>query len=116
MFRENKDHLQCELFGIFNTVSPAMLKKMTSSSEYLFYLLIHCQIDEQIFKIFERVYQEHFSVVAEKVIVRSSEEMSSSFVQSPDDLDAAFREKNGHQIKGHVISIVETATPGNAVN
>ncbi len=79
------------------------------------HLMPHYQ-DEQIFKIFERVYQEHFSVVAEKVIVRSSEEMRSSFVQSPDDLDAAFREKNGHQIKGHVISIVETATPENGVN
>jgi hypothetical protein len=72
--------------------------------------------DEQIFKIFERVYQEHFSVVSGKVIVRSSEEMSSSFVQSPDDLDAAFRAKNWHKIKGHVISIVEMATPENGVN
>ncbi|MBU1635143.1 DDE transposase, partial [bacterium] len=72
--------------------------------------------DEQIFKIFERVYQEHFTVVAEKIVVRPSEEMGSGFVQSPDDLDAAYREKNGHRIKGHVISIVETATPENGVN
>lgn len=72
--------------------------------------------DEQIFKIFERVYQEHFTVVAEKIAVRPSEEMSSGFVQSPDDLDAAYRKKNGHQIKGHVISIVETAASENGVN
>jgi len=72
--------------------------------------------NEEIFRIFEQVYQEHFTVVAEKVIVRSSEEMSSGFVQSPDDLDAAYREKNGRQIKGHVINVVETATPENEVN
>ena len=72
--------------------------------------------DEQIFRIFERVYQEHFTVVADKITVRPSEEMSSGFVQSPDDLDAAYREKNGRRVKGHLINVVETATPENELN
>jgi len=81
--------------------------------------------DRQVFQVFERVYQEHFTVVsdlsactaqADRVVLRPSSELHSGCVQSPDDLDAAYREKNGRSIRGHVVSIVETATPENEVN
>lgn len=72
--------------------------------------------DVEIFRIFERVYQEHFRVVSDKVSVRPPEELHSGYVQSPDDLDAAYREKNGRRVKGQVLNVVETATPENEVN
>lgn len=72
--------------------------------------------DRQVFQVFERVYQEHFTVVSDRVELRSSSELHSGCVQSPDDLDAAYREKNGRSIRGHVISVVETATPENEIN
>ena len=37
-------------------------------------------------QVFERVYQEHFTIVGDRI------------------LDAAYREKNGSEIRGHVIS------------
>ncbi|RKY57658.1 MAG: hypothetical protein DRP96_09585, partial [Candidatus Neomarinimicrobiota bacterium] len=47
---------------------------------------------------------EHFTIVSDRVEVRSHAELHSGCVQSPDDLDAAYREKNGSEIRGHVIS------------
>ena len=69
-----------------------------------------------IFKIFERVYSEHFSVIKDKVKIKSNEELTSDCVQSPDDLDATYRKKNNKVTKGQSVNIVETAHPDNSVN
>jgi len=42
--------------------------------------------------------------------------MHSSCLQSPDDLDAAYRKKNDVQTKGQTVNIVETANPENKIN
>jgi len=70
----------------------------------------------EIFKIFERVYSEHFTLVEEKVIIRSSEELTSSMIQSPDDIDATYRKKGGKEFYGQTVNIVETCSPDNKIN
>jgi len=72
--------------------------------------------DCEIFKTFERVYSEQFTVVQQKVEIKPPEQIPSSSVQSPDDLDATYRKKNGKEIKGQSINVVETAHPDNPVN
>ena len=69
-----------------------------------------------IFKTFERVYLEHFSVVKEKIIVNLPAALSSSSLQSPDDIDATYRIKNGKVTRGQAINVVETANPDNEIN
>jgi hypothetical protein len=69
-----------------------------------------------IFKTFERVYLEHFSVVKEKLIVNLAATLSSSSLQSPDDIDATYRIKNGKVTRGQAINVVETANPDNEIN
>jgi len=70
----------------------------------------------EIFKIFERVYSEHFTSVEEKIIVRSTDELTSSMIQSPDDIDATYRKKQGKEFYGQTINIVETCNPDNQLN
>ena len=70
----------------------------------------------EIFKTFERVYAEQFVVVQEKVEIKPPEHISSSSVQSPDDLDATYRNKDGKDIRGQSINVVETAHPENPLN
>ncbi len=70
----------------------------------------------EIFRIFERVYLEHFTVVKEKVSVRSAEELTSSMIQSPDDIEATYREKRGEEYQGQAVNIVETCNPDNQIN
>jgi hypothetical protein len=69
-----------------------------------------------IFRTFERVHTEHFSVVADKIKVKSNDELTSDSVQSPDDLDAAYRKKNHIATKGQSVNIVKTAHPENPIN
>jgi len=72
--------------------------------------------EHNIFKTFERVYMEHFTVVEEKITVKKPEELTSDCVQSPDDLDATYRSKNGKSSKGQSINVFETANPDNPIN
>lgn len=67
-------------------------------------------------KIFERVYDEHFTEVEEKITVRQSVELNSSCLQSPDDLDATYRVKRNEEYRGQSINIVETSSPDNPLN
>jgi hypothetical protein len=72
--------------------------------------------DTEIFKILERVYQEHFTVVEERVAVKSSEDLHSSNLQSPDDMDATYRQKRAQYSRGQTVHVSETANPDNDIN
>jgi hypothetical protein len=72
--------------------------------------------DFDIFKTFARVYAEQFTVVQQKIEIKPPDQIPTSSVQSPDDLDATYRKKNDKHIKGQSINIVETAHPDNKVN
>jgi hypothetical protein len=70
-----------------------------------------------IFHTFERVYLEHFKISKrDRIEVIPAKELSSSIVQSPDDLDATYRKKRKQKSKGQSINIVETANPKNELN
>jgi len=72
--------------------------------------------DVDIFKTFERVYVEHFTVVEEKIIIKTPEELTSGSLQSPDDIDATYREKSNKQFYGQAINVAETCNPENPLN
>jgi hypothetical protein len=69
-----------------------------------------------IFKIFERVYFEHFVVEKEKIMIRNAEELSSSSIQSPDDIEATYSRKYNKISTGQSVNVVETANAKNEVN
>lgn len=69
-----------------------------------------------VFDIFRRVYKEHFTVKSKKAAPKKPEELSSGSLQSPDDIDATFRNKNGKKSKGQSIDVFETANPENPIN
>lgn len=72
--------------------------------------------EEETFKIFERVYKEHFKIEKKKVKVKEPKELTSGSLQSPDDIDATYRNKNGKKSKGQTINVTETANPDNGLN
>lgn len=49
MFRENKDHLQTNLFNSLDTMDHRLAKKLEKSWAALFYQHIFCKIDESVF-------------------------------------------------------------------
>jgi hypothetical protein len=68
---------------------------------------------KEIFGIVCRLFAEQFTRVEEKIAVRAPEEIRSDSLQSPDDLDATHRKKDGESFQGFVLHATETADPEN---
>lgn len=67
------------------------------------------------FRIFQRAYNEHFTVTEGGAKAKDSKELNSSMLQSPDDEDATYRKKRGQESKGYTINATETANPENSI-
>ena len=67
--------------------------------------------EENNYKLLVRVFHEHFKQVEGGVTAKTGTELNSATVQSPDDLEATFRSKNGESHIGYVSNITETVNP-----
>ena len=72
--------------------------------------------EDPVFAVFERVLHEQFNAQGQEVIPRPPEELHSGCVQSPDDLEATYRDKHGKKSKGQTIHVTETAHPKNKLD
>ena len=70
--------------------------------------------ETDIARIFARVFEEHFTSVDSKIVVKSSEELHSGCLQSPDDEEATYRKKRGVGYRG-LLTATETCNPENEV-
>lgn len=63
------------------------------------------------YQLLERVFSEQYKVVDDlRVELRPKEEITSDSVQSPDDPECAYRNKNGNKVKGYSTNITETCS------
>ncbi len=96
---------------------PHELSKITSLYYWIKLNLPTKYHSSNEYKIFLRVYEEHFKLDEnDKFQMRDNSEISSSSLQSPDDSDATYRKKRGVIYHGQVGSIIETANPENDIN
>ena len=72
--------------------------------------------DVEVFRIFERVYTEHFTVIDDTVTVKTGKELNGSTLQSPDDIYATYRKKRDRHYRGQSVNVTETANPENDLN
>ena len=72
--------------------------------------------DFEVFGIFERVYTEHFTLIDDKITVKTGKELNGSTLQSPDDIDATYRKKRDRHYRGQSVNVTETAHPDNELN
>ena len=72
--------------------------------------------DFELFRVFERVYTEHFTIIDDKITVKTGKELHGSTLQSPDDIDATYRKKSDHHYRGQSVNITETGNPDNELN
>jgi len=68
---------------------------------------------EAVYEVLERVFSEHFNIQDTKVSAKPNTELTSSCMQSPDDLEATYREKRGVGYQGYVANLTETCDPEN---
>ncbi|MEA3317748.1 MAG: transposase [Bacteroidota bacterium] len=67
------------------------------------------------FRVFERAYNEHFTIIEGAATAKPNNELNSSMLQSPDDEDATYRKKRDQESKGFTINATETANPENGI-
>lgn len=72
--------------------------------------------EEPIYQVLERVFGEHFIVAEERPRPKAGLELSASSMQSPDDLEATYREKGKRFYKGYVVNLMETCDPENELH
>ena len=68
---------------------------------------------EPVYQMFERVFGEHFQLKEKVLKTKIGKELSASSLQSPDDLEATYREKGKKSYKGYVANLTETCDPEN---
>jgi hypothetical protein len=62
-----------------------------------------------------RLFGEQFEVVAEAVAAKANQALTAHSLQSLDDLEATYREKNHVGYRGYVANLSETCDPANPV-
>ncbi len=65
------------------------------------------------YRVVARLFAEQFQVVGETVQAKPNDQISASSLQSLDDVDATYREKNHVPYKGYVANVTETCAPQN---
>lgn len=60
------------------------------------------------YQVLKRVFEEHFQVVEQEVQTKDAKELSANSLQSPDDWEATYREKQGRGHQGYVANLSET--------
>ncbi len=91
---------------------------LTAIGQLLFQLLkeLHAGYAEHPFwPVVERFFEENFRVESESVQPVAGQELTSSCLQSLDDLEASYRQKGEKFYKGYVANLTETCHPGNEV-
>lgn len=105
------------IYQLERTEIPRELEKKLGQIYHKLYKTLKERYKEvSIFSVFERVYQEHFTLIKNKVAVKKNEELHSGILQSPDDIDATYRKKDKKIAKGQSVNVTETANPENELN
>lgn len=89
------------------------LQKIGELMQRLFDELQSGYAQEPIYQVLERVFYEHFCLEEKVVKAKMAKELSASSLQSPDDLEATYREKSKKSYKGYVANLTETCDPEN---
>jgi hypothetical protein len=70
---------------------------------------------ELAYQVLERIFAENFNLLETGVRAKENTEITSSCLQSVDDLEATYRTKGTGHYKGYVANITETCDPENEI-
>lgn len=104
------------IYNLERVSIPHEQEKLAQLYHKLYEALKDSYKDIEVFSVFERVYTEHFTIVDNKITVKPGKELNGGTLQSPDDIDATYRKKQGRHYKGQRVNVTETANPDNELN
>jgi len=92
---------------------PAHLQRIGEHMQRLLAELRPTYGQEPVYAVLVRVFGEHFQVTEQTVAAKDEKDLSAQSLQSPDDCEATFREKNGQKYQGYSANLTETCDPAN---
>lgn len=92
---------------------PTHLQRIGEHMQHLLEELRPTYGQEAVYAVLERVFGEHFQVEEQAVTAKADKDLSAQSLQSPDDLEATYREKNGQKYQGYSANLTETCDPQN---
>jgi hypothetical protein len=92
---------------------PAHLQRIGELMQRLVEELRPTYGQEPVYQVLARVFAEHFKVEEQNLKTKAAQELSAQSLQSPDDLEATYREKRGQGYQGYSANLTETCVPEN---
>jgi len=89
------------------------LRQVGEASYHLLADLKDTYASQKAYQVLARIFAENFNLVEGGVCPKENQELSSSSLQSVDDLEASYRTKGNAHYKGYVANITETCDPEN---
>lgn len=93
----------------------AHLQKIGKAIHALLQELKNAYAAETAYQVLERIFTENFHLLERDVRAKENTEITSSCLQSVDDLEATYRTKGTSHYKGYVANITETCDPENEI-
>jgi hypothetical protein len=101
------------IYRLKNEEFPTHLQRIGEQMQRLLAELQPVYGEEPIYQVLGRVFGEHFKVADQAVQPKAGKELSAQSLQSPDDLEATYREKRGQGYQGYSANLSETCEPEN---
>lgn len=93
---------------VYRSDKDAIFNLLYVIGNFIYGILSHVSADAPAIDLLQRVFDDQYVVVEKKVELRDKKDISSKSLQSPDDPDATFRDKNGQKVWGYSTNITET--------
>ena len=87
---------------------PSHLQRIGEVMRQLLVDLEGAYSEEATCRVLAQVFSEHSRQAPERLVVKEGSELNAESLQSPDDLEAAYREKRGQGQRGYVVNVTET--------
>jgi hypothetical protein len=91
------------------------LQKIGKAIHALLQELKNAYAAETAYQVLERIFAENFHLIESDVRAKENTEITSSCLQSVDDLEATYRTKGTGHYKGYVANLTETCDPENEI-
>lgn len=101
------------VYHMKNEETGSHLQRIGELMQWLLVELKPVYAAEPVYQVLERVFGEHFQLEQKAVVTKPNQALSAASLQSPDDLEATYREKRGKGYQGYVANLSETCDPQN---
>jgi hypothetical protein len=102
------------LYRLQHEEHPTHLQQIGEHMQRLLDELRPAYGQEPVYGVLVRVFGEHFQVEEQRVAAKAANDLSAQSLQSPDDLEATYREKQGQKYQGYSANLTETCDPENS--